>query len=395
MKIVTLFSTSASDFLAKRKPVNIPKLSGKVIWMHAASVGELDQCRALATALRKADSSIKIVQSVFSDSVTQKQLSFPLFDFTFYLPLDLPWAYRKIHQALHPSLLVIMAWDTWPNLIRSARLHNCNVVLACGSLNPDSGRLKGAGKYFARKYFSLINKIYPANQMQIPHFHTLADEDKTGMCGDTRFDSVYQKINNNRPDENFERFAQNFKNRKIIILASTYKTCENMIIPAVENFPDYTFWIFPHKTGTERINEIESALRDRNIDFGKYSTGNISNIVIFDVLGILAFAYRFGTAAYVGGGLDHRIHNVIEPALFGLPVITGPMIKNSPEAIEMRENNGLYTVNDTDEFIITLRKILEDDKFRKHVNEQNARYVLANTGYADKLGSELIEKWIN
>ena len=366
-------------------------------WLHAASVGELDQCKSLAMELKKTKPSIFIILSVYSNSVSQKQLEHAALDFTFHLPLDFYFSYNFIFRKFQPNTLIIMAWDTWPHLLLAASRHNVRTLLTCASINQTSGRMKWPVSSLMKNVLSSVDNIFPANAMQVELFENLADKQKIGIAGDTRFDAVMHRIKKLKPHSSFEKFIKNHKLTKpVFILGSTYRQCDAMLLTAISLLPQFNFWIFPHKINPQRIEEISSSLSSAGITYSLYSQIQDSNsqtrVIIFDQLGILAFAYKHAWAAYVGGAMHNQVHNVIEPAYFGLPLFTGPRISNSPEAQELEKNGGLHVVHSGKDMHGKIQDLFAEKKKYSQISKSNKKYVIANTGFSQKLCLEIIVK---
>ncbi|WP_061218984.1 3-deoxy-D-manno-octulosonic acid transferase [Leptospira weilii] len=369
-------------------------LSGKhTVWLHAASVGELDQCKALALEFRKYDPSAFLIQSVFSESVRDSQLeAFPA-DETFRLPIDFPTNYDWIFSHFQPKVLVLMAWDTWPNLILSAKRLGAKVVLGSAVIGARKRGLMGS---LTKAVFSHLDGIFPSHESFYDSFRALVpDNIPVKVLGDTRFDIVLKKIEDNKKE--FKK-PRNYPYSKIILFASTYEPCEKLIVSLYEFIrsknPDLlyeiAFWIFPHKTSPDRITSIEYNLQVANISYQTWTSVPFENMsaqtIIFDVLGVLAFAYQAADFAYVGGALHNRVHNVLEPATFGLPLMTGPKISNSPEAKILNQTGGLFIVESPKDIfdILNIPKT-EFEKIRKH----NAEFVQSGRGAAKRLFDEI------
>ncbi|EPG67677.1 3-deoxy-D-manno-octulosonic acid transferase [Leptospira wolffii] len=360
----------------------------KAVWLHAASVGELDQCKALAQVYRKREPDTFLLQSAFSDSVRDSSLeAFPA-DLKFRLPLDFPGAYDWILDKFRPKVLILMAWDRWPNLLLAAKKRNIQTVLASAVITEPKGFLK---KRFYRAVFSLFDKILTSHSSGEEKFRKLLGSDSfIKTLGDSRFDSVIQKIESGgreflRPEE--------YPFKRIFLLASTYKPCEDLLLPLLKDprLQDTGFWIFPHKTDPQRIRLLSSAILGYTSDFSLYSSSpfskNRSKVILFDVLGILAHAYRAADFAYVGGALHNRVHNVLEPAYFGLPLLTGPRIHHAPEATELQKRGGLFVIRTLEEVLAVLG--MSEDK-KEAIRKINREFLETGRGAAERIYSELV-----
>ncbi|AXR65763.1 3-deoxy-D-manno-octulosonic acid transferase [Leptospira mayottensis] len=369
-------------------------LSGKhTVWLHAASVGELDQCKALAHEFRKYDPSVFLIQSVFSESVRDSQLeAFPA-DETFHLPIDSPFGYNWIFSLFHPKVLVLMAWDTWPNLILSAKKFGTKIILGSAVIGKRKNGIMGS---LTKAVFRHLDGIFPSHKSFYDAFRALVPENvPVKVLGDTRFDTVLKKIEDNKKE--FKR-PKNYPYSKIILFASTYEPCEELIASLYELLREkkpkllneFAFWIFPHKTSPDRIVSIEHRLQDAKMEYRTWTSTPYETMtaqtIVFDVLGILAFAYQAADFAYVGGALHNRVHNVLEPATFGLPLMTGPKISNSPEAMILKQTGGLFIVSSPED-IFQVLNLAESDL--KTIRKQNQEFVQSGRGAAKRLFEEI------
>ncbi|XDD47723.1 3-deoxy-D-manno-octulosonic acid transferase [Leptospira sp. WS39.C2] len=399
LKFVSLFSKKIRKELTKRKN-SIQSLykrlpNGKtVIWLHSASVGELDQAKALVETIRKHRPNVFIIQSVFSSSVKESAFSDPLADVYFYLPFDLPFAYTKIFRLFRPKYLFIMAWDTWPNLLKKAHQYGTKTYLCCASLSSQSSRKNPLVQILTKTSFRYLTGIYPSHKLMAKEFEGLvADGTDFSILGDTRFESVWNKLTTKKPNPKFTDFVskQNefMNSNKPVILGSTYPICESYFLKYLETHSDSLFyWIFPHQWEYIRMNEWKTKLSQ----FGSVSIFSeldekdpLPKFLLFDVLGILAFAYQYASFAYVGGGFHNRIHNTIEPAALALSIITGPRIQNAPEAIVMQELGGLFRTTSETDFITHFHLLTKNTDLWEKMGNINRNFVVENRGASEKI----------
>jgi 3-deoxy-D-manno-octulosonic-acid transferase len=377
------------------------RLEGRIVyWFHGASVGELDQAKALGRELKNREPNSFLILSWMSDSVTKKNLKDSPADFHYPLPLDGPFSYSQFLGIFQPAKLVLFAWDTWAWLIYSANARHTSIYLACATLGEKSARLGIFSKQLTELCFSWMKGILPAHSIHEPRFLSLLESVKPKpflqTAGDSRFDSVIQKMESNSPQESFLHLLKTMgleDSKKchipVIIFASTYPICETGILEFLEKSNDNSIvWIFPHKIEPARIEFLReriSNLKISNSTSSKYLEG--SRVLIFDELGILAFAYRYAKFAYVGGGFHHRIHNVIEPAYWKLPILTGSRIENASEALVLESLGGLKRVSGISELS---RACLDWDKPSELENlyrlgEKNKNFVMDNQGASKRI----------
>lgn len=378
------------DFRNKRKASlngleGVKKNRDKVcIWFHGASVGELDQCKSIANVIKQEIPDAFIIQSVFSSSVSEKNLHAPPIDFGFFLPPDIPGSYDKIFLEFSPKVLVISAWDIWPNLISSAKEYGCKVYLACGSLHEGSGRIRNPFmRKLTKEVLQKFSGISPSGKSREYLFKKYAPGIAVHTCGDSRFDSVCEKIESKISKHNLN--LEFHKDEKIFIFASTYSICEKLFFPKIQDILSlgYKIWIFPHKISPGRLDEIQASLNKNSIENCFYSSGVSKSVVVFDVLGLLAYAFERAKICYVGGGFTHRIHNVIEPAYFGIPISSGGKIYHSPEAMDLKEQGYLTILKEGSDFLEFTNKYEDNELYEKQKQEIKS-FVNSNRGASRK-----------
>ncbi|EMY69901.1 3-deoxy-D-manno-octulosonic acid transferase [Leptospira vanthielii] len=399
LKFLFLFVKPVRKELKKRKrslnQIFSKTPEGKfVVWLHAASVGELDQARALTETIRKKHKNVFIIQSVFSSSVKESSFLDPLADVYFYLPLDLPHAYDRIFTHFKPQVLLVMAWDTWPNLLKTASRKGTKSYLCCASLSSQSSRKNPLVRSLTKASFRYLSGIYPSHELMAKEFEGLVAENTDFLVlGDTRFESVLGKLETKSPNPIFTEFVSDQKEflnkNKPILLGSTYGVCEEYFTAYLKTHTDDAYyWIFPHKWDASRMEDWIPTLEKYGTVgvFSKVKKGEgFPKFLLFDLMGILAFAYQYGSFAYVGGAFTHRVHNTIEPAALGLPVITGPKISNAPEAIVMQELGGLFQAETEKEFVQKFALLVKDKTLREKMGKGNRNFVVENRGASDKI----------
>ncbi len=391
--ILKPFSKKLNDFLEirevekeKYKNFTTPK---KTIWLHSASVGELDQAKAVAQVIKKYEKETFILQTVFSNSVTEKNFDFENTDLTIRLPLDFQGSYDWILKIFQPSSIIFFAWDTWPNLIYQAKKENVKIYLNSATWDKNSSRIKFS---FFKKLFSNFDGISPVKKEMEKSFKEFSlNKPKVVSCGDSRFDSVSKKIISKKTNLEFEEKIRILEYSKLLILASTYSECEKIIFPNLEKIISLGFkiWIFPHKIEKSRIEEIKSNLK--NFSIGIYSDlkkeDKDKQIILFDVLGVLAYSYQFASLAYVGGAIHNKVHNVLEPSYFGLGLITGKKIQNSSDAIELENLGYLKTIKSGEEFFNAFQ-YFDTKKFKVEI----AEYVNKGIGSSEEFYKIFLNK---
>ena len=393
------FSKNANEFLEireKEKKSFYPFVNkAESIWLHASSVGELDQCKALAKEIKSKNKNQFILQTVFSKSVKPNQYDRVFTDETIHLPLDFYFSYDWVFKVFKPKVIVLMAWDTWPNLIYKAKREKVAIYLCSANWDEKSKRQNLIINIFIKNLFQNLSGIGTVNNESNEKFKKFLNQKITiKTIGDSRFDSVIDKINNQKENQNYN--LELIKQNKILILASTYKECDEILFPFLKDIikQKYFVWIFPHKVDENRIVEIQTKLKSLSVNYTKYSEINwkklkLEEVILFDKLGILAHAYKYAKIAYIGGAIHNKIHNVLEPAYFGLGLISGPKIQNSNDAIQFQKYSGLKVIQNSKEFLTSI-KSFENKDFYRYIKNTNSSYVISGKGSSARFVKEFL-----
>jgi len=354
----------------------LPKGS-KRYWLHGASVGELDQVRGLSREIQKQEPESVILVSTFSESVTARQLQSEDWDFGIYLPWENKKEYQMILEHLEPKIFVVFAWDIWPILLSLLKKKGTKLYFGAAGFSKTSSRLKFPLKSLTTFSLGLFDNIYPAHNSFVDTFEKLLPNREFEVVGDTRIDTVLDKIEIKK--EPLERLLSDLESP--IVFGSTYVSCEIGIELWREKYPKENIWVFPHKYEKERSKSWQNYIHWSEILDGSKKP---SQSIVFDILGNLAFAYRYAKAAYIGGAFHNRVHNTLEPAAFGLPIFTGPKIANASEAMNMNKLGGLIILSSP----LSMVEIMEPDWIAsngKELGKKNLEFVLESKGASRRL----------
>lgn len=387
IRIHALFNPKSAKWISGRKGLfeTLPSVENeKVIWFHCASLGEYDQGLPLMQLLRKHDPDFFILVTFFSPSGFehyQKRDFRP--DFTCYLPLDTPRNAQKFISHFKPEMAFFVKYEFWSNFIFSAKDRNTRIYNISGLFREDHRFFKWYGGYF-RDTLRQFNAFYVQNERSKSLLSSISIENVI-VTGDSRFDKVIETKLSRKPNE----IIESFKNKEEIFVAgSTWPECEKLLIPWINNSMVKVL-IAPHDISVHHVKSICSNL---NIDYKLYSQATIENVknarvLILDSIGLLSSAYAYGFAAYVGGGFSGKLHNILEPAVFGLPVIFGPKHSRFPEASAFIENGIAFSVRTSQEFSMAIDQIQKEGDLMRKKTEQ---FVEKNKGASEKIFQSII-----
>jgi 3-deoxy-D-manno-octulosonic-acid transferase len=328
--IASFFNPKAKAWVSGRKnwKKDLPKTTGKVIWFHCASLGEFDQGLPLMNQIKQEDPSVFLLVTFFSPSgMEHYHKRKHQVDHAMYLPIDTKTNASFFIQYFNPSACFLIKYEFWCNLLVVADELRMPVFSVSTLLREKQRFFKWYGSYFRRALRS-VNYFFVQNK------ETAELLNQTGIyrylvTGDTRFDRVIENKEQVKSNETLEAFL---RGSKAIIMGSSWPEDEKILVPFIQQHPEEKFILAPHDISAPHVNSLVHQLSGKAIRFTNYDGESAGNVIILDTIGHLASAYKYGKIAYVGGGFSGNLHNILEPAVFGLPVIFGPNYKRFPEA---------------------------------------------------------------
>ncbi len=367
--------------------------SKKLIWFHSSSLGEFEQAKPVIEQLKKT-SDINILVTFFSPSGYENSKKYPYADLVSYLPFDTKTNAEKFINIVRPDLAVIMRYDIWPNHIWSMKKIGVTSYLIDATMKPGSARKLPIVKNFHKVLFKDISKILTVSQTDSKGFESFdCSANQLMVVGDTRFDRVYQRslLAKNR---NLIK-DEVLKDKKILVAGSTWGLDEDVIIPAFIKLakydPDVLLIIAPHEPTLIHLERIENEFSRnlKTIRFSHLNNYKDERVIIIDSIGILLTLYTYADAAFIGGSFKQSIHNVLEAAVYGVPVLFGPKIENSQETQKLLKRGGGILIMDKRDAFKQLRSIFRDDNLRKGKGKISKDFVKENLGATDKILNEI------
>lgn len=390
MRIVALFSKKIKLFVDGRKDVvhilgkNI-STSDKTIWFHCASLGEFEQGVPIMEEMKKAKPDHKIIVSFFSPSGYEIKKNTPLADVVVYLPMDTPLNAKRFIDAIHPSLSIFVKYEFWPNYLLQLKKKNIPTLLVSGVFRDNQIFFKPYGG-FMRKALKSFNHFFLQEENSVKLLNSIGFKNTT-LSGDTRFDRVSHQIEMN----NTLKFAKEFKGDSLcIVCGSTWPEDEAVLLDYINSAPrNVKFIIAPHKIEQSKIEAFtEKLYKQKVILHSQKDDVNLAeySVLIIDCIGLLTKLYSYADIAYVGGAMGRTgLHNILEPATFGVPIIIGKNYHEFPEAIRLRNLAGLFSISNPLELSDVLTKLVSDANYRKKTGMISGHFVNSNTGATKKV----------
>lgn len=351
-----------------------------VVWFHCASLGEFEQGRPLMEKIKKDAPTTKILLTFFSPSGFEIRKNYPGADWIFYLPIDTPSNAKRFVRILKPKAAFFVKYEFWFNYLRELNVNRIPTYLVSGIFRPNHYFFKPSGSW-ARKQLKAFSHFFVQDQASEELLLTAGYKNVT-VAGDTRFDRVFEIASNAKQIELVKQFVG--KN-KCLIAGSTWPEDEKIISEAT--FSDFKLIIAPHEIGDSHIEAIELLFKSKNtVRFSKANVQNIAaaQVLIVDNIGMLSSLYQYGTIAYIGGGFGKGIHNILEAATFGLPVIFGPNYEKFAEAKDLIKLGGAFSITSTENFN-TVFKLLNDEPVHKTASHVARFYVNSKVGASKRI----------
>lgn len=380
IRIHSLFNPKTKLWVQGRKNwrKNLPTIENReVIWFHCASLGEFDQGLPLMRRFKKANPDLYILVTFFSPSGMQHyhKRNHPA-NHVCYLPLDTPRNARHFIKHFKPKYACFIKYEFWSNYILASKKQGGKIYNISGIFRENHRFFKSYGSFF-RYTLEQFDWFFVQNQKSIDLLHSIKIE-KVSIVGDSRYDKVYQTKKNHVPDA---RIAEFCGKNSVFIVGSSWPKDEEILLPIVNAIACKVI-VAPHNIDARHINGITSQLKR---PFVRYTDGKNpvnAEVLILDTIGQLSSAYSFGSVAYVGGGFSGSLHNILEPAVFGMGVIFGPKHDRFPEA-EAFINNGFgFDVSTSSELRLRMDSILEN---KECISEKATKFVNENRGATRKM----------
>ena len=383
VSVLGVFSNKVSVFNKGRKHVFeqlAAKLgsSDRVIWFHAASLGEFEQARPLINACRNEFKNHKILLTFFSASGYEIQKNYANVDFVSYLPIDTSTNVKKFLNIIEPELAVFIKYEFWPNYFTEMIKRKIPLISVSSVFRPNQLFFKWYGKEY-RKLLLGINHFFVQNENSKNLLESIGVKNIT-VSGDTRLDRVYELLNQ---DNQLKKIAHFVGNQLCFVAGSTWEEDYNLMNDYLTSTKEIKIIIAPHEVNERSIKALEKKIK---VSFTKWSTYDLkskveSNILIIDTIGQLTKIYSYASFAYVGGGMGNSgLHNTLEPAVYGIPIIIGKNYKQFQEVVDLIKNKGVISVEKESDFNIISNYFINNKEIRDKLGDANSNYVVSNKG---------------
>ncbi len=393
LKVIALFNAKIKLFVQGRKstfPLLEEQLSqtDKTIWMHVASLGEFEQGLPILERLRSNYPEHKLVLSFFSPSGYEVKKDTAIADVVVYLPMDSSYKAKRFLNLVNPELAIFIKYEVWPNYLYHLKKRNTPTILVSAIFSERQIYFKSYGG-FMRKSLRKFDHYFVQDKKSQVLLESIG-LNNSSIGGDTRLDRVSEILKR----DNHLDFMDRFKNNQLCLVAgSTWPEDEKILINYINNSNERVKYVIaPHEIKPTHIDKIVSALQKSVIRYSELGNQNLKEIdvLIIDTIGLLTKIYSYANIAYVGGGFATGLHNTMEPAVFGIPIIIGPQFEGFKEAEDLVNEGGIIPVSNQDSFDNLMGDMLNKPISIKKIGDINSNYIVSNRGAAD-----LIMKYIS
>ena len=353
------------------------------LWFHAASLGEFEQGRPLIERIRKRYPQYKILLTFFSPSGYEVRKNYEGADVICYLPFDTPRNVRRFLDLARPSMAFFIKYEFWQNYMKGLQRRGIPTYSVSSIFRPNQVFFRWyGGQYY--KVLTRITHFFVQNEESLRLLATRGVTNAT-VVGDTRFDRVLEIHQAARQLPLVERFKGDCS--KVLVAGSSWQPDEELFIDYFNRHPQMKLIIAPHVVDENHLAWIESRLNRPSMRYTRAlgTSADLSRVdcLIIDCYGLLSSIYRYGEISYVGGGFGVGIHNVLEAAVYGIPVLFGPNNQRFREARQLLAEGGAFEIHDATGFAATMDRLFTDEAFLAQSGECAGRYVKDNAGAAD------------
>ena len=359
------------------------------VWFHIASLGEFEQARPIIEQLREQRGDIEIIITFFSPSGYEIRKSYPLADAIFYLPADTPKNARRLIKAINPDVAVFIKYEFWLNYLAELRRCNIPTLLVSAIFRRESIFFHPWGKIW-RDALATFSNIFVQNDNSKLLLKELGIERVT-VAGDTRFDRVRAIAHEAREIA----FIKEFRGlNPLLVAGSTWRRDEELITTLANDNPEIKFVIAPHEIEDSHIEDIVKRCSGGAIRYTQCDTTTPVadyQVIILDTMGMLSATYRYATWAYVGGGFGTGIHNILEPAVYGLPIVFGPRYQKFNEAVEMVGRGIARSISNYAELSEWFAPLRDNATLWQQLHNASLTYTSSNCGATERICEAILK----
>jgi 3-deoxy-D-manno-octulosonic-acid transferase len=401
IRIASFFNKKARQWVLGRKGVftSLEKwrkenATNDVIWFHCASLGEFEQGRPVLEAIRKTNSNTKIILTFFSPSGYEVRKNYSDADWIGYLPADTPSNAKKFIGVLQPKAMLVVKYEYWANYFFEAKKNAIPLFMVSAILRPEQ-RFFGVLGSFWKKVLGCVTHFYVQTEKTRELLASIGFGN-VSLAGDTRFDRVISIAQDAKAIAELERYC---KDHLVIIGGSTWPSEERIMAACagdVNESNNPLLWIIaPHEVNADHIRSIQSQFT-QSVLWSELKAGSTSDskVLIVDTIGLLSSAYRYAHIAIIGGAFGKGLHNILEAATWGMPVVFGPNYEKFEEARKLIEAGGARSFATEDDVISYIKHLIASADERELSGQKSKTFVLSQGGATEMIIKDLATRGI-
>ncbi len=366
----------------------------RVVWFHCASLGEYEQGVPVMEEMKRMYPDHKLLVTFFSPSGYEVKKNSTLADVIVYLPIDTRANARKFVKVIQPELAVFVKYEFWPNYLKELRGNGIPITIISAAFREDQSFFKWYGG-FMKDALKTVDHFFVQDTVSQILLNQVGFNNVT-VSGDTRFDRVSHQIEMNNQVDFISEFIGD---RLCIVIGSSWSEDEEVFVDFVNEAADnLCFIIAPHEIKDSGVHALKQKLIKKSILFSEKGQEDLKDYQVFimNTIGYLSRVYSYADIAYVGGAMGTSgLHNILEPATFGIPIIIGKNFEKFGEAKQLQKLAGLFSVATTSEFSNVMNKLIENKKYRQQTGMIAGHFINSNTGATDMIVKYLVEQLDN
>ncbi len=358
------------------------------VWIHCASLGEFEQGRPIIEALKEKHPATKVLLTFFSPSGYEVRKGYKSADLVVYLPADTPANARRFIRHLKPQMAIFIKYEFWPNYFRALHRKKTPIYSVSAIFRKNQYFFKWYGAWF-RKTLTLVTKFYVQDQPSGNLLKSIGINNYA-VTGDTRFDRVVAIVKSAVNIPEAEEFAS--KADVVLVAGSTWPPDEEILARYVNySSPGVRMIIAPHEVHEENIARLTKLFTVPAIRYSQRHNADLlkARVLIIDGIGMLSALYRYGQVAYIGGGFGKGIHNTLEAATYGMPVIFGPGYRKFKEAVDLIEKGGAFSIENFEAFITLMNEFSKNPEKVDAAGKAAGDYTHSMCGATDLIINEV------
>lgn len=374
---------------ARQKIRTIKRGNQRLIWFHAASLGEFEQGRPVIEKLKQTEPDTRILLTFFSPSGYEIRKNYAGADYIFYLPADSKRNARRFIEAFRPDAAVFIKYEFWYHYLHELNKRRIPTYLISAIFRPEQPFFKKWGGMH-RRMLQFFKCLYVQDEESVRRLEQIGITN-VQLTGDTRFDRVKQIAD---AAQDIEKVALFCDGHPAVVCGSTWPPDEDLLMEYINRYSgDYKWIIAPHEIGEGHLKAIAGKCKKKLVRFSQPETDFANaEVLLIDCIGLLSSIYRYGNIAYIGGGFGVGIHNTLEAAVYGIPVIFGPKYQKFKEAIHLKQEGGAFSINQATELKDLLDNLIQSPAITTTAGKKALDYVRSQLGATEIISKALKKK---